>query len=109
MPSRSRSREEELVYTTRRLITGTIDDGGKDDDELPRMVADYVQTPKRSRCTRRVQITEESDEDKRSSSRKGRMKAACLDILLSRKDTREPRSPRGYKSRREVRWGGHTP
>ena len=66
-PRRSKSREEETVDTTRRMLTGTTVDGKEDDDEPPRIVADYVPTPKRPRFTRRIEVTEETDEDEHSS------------------------------------------
>ena len=92
----------ETVDTTRRMLTGTTDDWEEDDDEPPRIVADYVPTPKRSRFTRRIKVTEETDEDEHSSSRE-RMKASCLAILLSKNDPREPKSPKRHKSRSRER------
>ena len=64
LPEGNKQKEGEAIEITRRMDTEMAEEG--EDDEPPRVVADYIHTPRKPRAMRRIQATEEADEDKQS-------------------------------------------
>ena len=56
-PRRSRSKDKETVSTTRRAITKGTESEEEEDGEPPKLVANYIPTPKRPRITRRIWVS----------------------------------------------------